>query len=88
MESVWQPTDYAKVRIHSTCVVSHTRASAYTEVDVRRDRNMYTFLRILLLLSDVCFFSMYFLHRYSNARDKTLLGGIWIILRAETALSV
>ena len=41
---------------------------------------MYTFLCILLLLSDICFFNMYYLWSYSNASDKTLLGGIWIIL--------
>ena len=88
MESAWQPTNYGKVHVHSTRVVSHTRVSVYTEVDERRDKNMYTFLCILLLLSDVCFVSMYFLRSYSNARDKTLLGGIQIILRAEIVQSV
>jgi hypothetical protein len=55
MESAWQPTNYVKVHVHSTHVVSHTRANVYTEVDVRRDKNMYTFLCILLLLSGLSF---------------------------------
>jgi hypothetical protein len=44
-----------------------------------RKKNMYTLLCILQLMSGF-FFSVYFLCSYSNARDKTLLGGIWIIL--------
>jgi hypothetical protein len=55
MESAWQPTVDAKLHVHSTYVVSHTRASIYTEVDVRTDKNMFTFLCILLLLSGLSF---------------------------------
>ena len=41
-------------------------------------KKKYTLLCILQLIS-VFFFSMYFLRGHSNGRDKTLLGGIWII---------
>ena len=51
------------------------------EGDVRRDqKNTYTLLCILQLIRVLFFFSIYFLHSYSNARDGTLLVGIWIIM--------
>jgi len=50
------------------------------EVDVRGDKkHLYTFVYIKIDKWFV-FFSVYFLHSYSNARDETLLGGIWIIV--------
>jgi len=50
------------------------------EGDVRRDKkHVYTFVYIIIDKWFV-FFSVYFLHSYSNARDETLLGGIWIIM--------
>ena len=60
---------YTKVPIKSTCVVSHTRASVYIEVDVRRNKkHVYSFL-----YSTIVKWGFF-------ARDKTLLGAIWIIL--------
>ena len=52
------------------------------EGDVRRDKkkHVYTFVYIATDKNFCFFFSIYILHGYSNARDETLLGGIWIIV--------
>jgi len=50
------------------------------EVDVKGDKkHVYTFVYITTDKWFV-FFSVYFLHSYKNARDETLLGGIWIVV--------
>ena len=47
---------------------------------LRRDKkHVYTFVYITIDKWFVLFFSIYFHHRYSNARYKTSLCGIWII---------
>ena len=50
------------------------------EVDVRRDKKHIYTLVYIIIDNWFVFFSVYFLHNYSNARDETLLGGIWIIM--------
>jgi len=42
MENARQTTNNAKVHVHSTRVVSHTRVSVCTEVDAKGDKNIYT----------------------------------------------
>ena len=71
---------YTKASVQGTCAVSHTTASVDIEVDVRGDKkHLHTFVYIKIDKWFV-FFSVYFLHSYSNVRDGTLLGGIWIIM--------
>jgi hypothetical protein len=79
-----RPTCHGVARLRWTCKVrvlcpTHKRVSVL-KLTWQETRNMYTFLCISLLLSDICFLNMYFLWSYFNARDKTLLSGIWITL--------
>jgi len=80
LRSDLQRTLDESVRTDYVCCIAHKSECGYWSWCEKRQKDTYTLLCILQLTIGLFFFSIYFLHSYSNARDETSLGGIWIIM--------